>query len=96
MDWSRSALRAYELLIEADQRAFCKIRISDVTCRCGAVYERAESELYKRLTRADMYRCVCCGVKLEAHDPRGLLAYRLVCETVSAAKAGAGLSKQRA
>ena len=38
--------------------------ISDVSCKCGAMYERAESELYKRLTKADRYRCVCCGAQL--------------------------------
>ena len=61
--------------------------ISDVTCRCGAEYERAESASVGRGTKADSYRCETCGSPLERRDPVTLIAYRLVVPPPSAFEA---------
>ena len=58
------------------QRA--KMLISDVRCRCGAEYERAESSTYVRSAAAEAYRCELCGSALDLDDPSTLVAYRLV------------------
>jgi hypothetical protein len=58
------------------------MKISDVKCKCGAAYERAESSAPAHRaeadTNADGYRCEICGADLEPYDPAKLVVYRLV------------------
>ena len=54
------------------------MKISDVKCKCGASYERAESSTPVHCTRVDSYRCEVCGAELEPGDPANVVVYRLV------------------
>lgn len=55
-----------------------KMHFLDVRCRCGAEYERAESDSALRSDEPREIRCGICEAPLEiAHKPT-LVAYRLV------------------
>jgi hypothetical protein len=54
------------------------MQISDFTCRCGAEYERAESESSARSADPRGYRCSICDADLEHRDLAKLVAFRLV------------------
>jgi len=54
------------------------MKIIQTICRCGATYERAESDTVRCPTKASQHRCEMCGTALESSDPQHLVAYRLV------------------
>jgi len=55
------------------------MQISTITCcKCGAIYDRAESSSVARNMPANAFRCALCDAPLERSDASRLLAYRLI------------------
>jgi hypothetical protein len=49
-----------------------------VTCECGAVYERTEEKLTFR--DSDSFSCRCCGATLETWSGSRIPVFRLIKE----------------
>jgi transcription initiation factor IIE alpha subunit len=59
------------------------MKISDVTCKCGAGYLRAELQMLKHPREEGRFNCSACGETLEAWDDTVSPVYRLTVRQLS-------------